>query len=455
MNQDAVPNVTKWCDGLKFNRFHGLLVILGVLTLIFDGYDSQILSYVLPQMLKEWHLSPVMGGSIVTWGSIGVMIGSIGLGMLADRIGRKIPLILGLFMFSFFSGALYWAPDFKTFVILRFLAGLGIGGGMTLTITYASEFAPARIRGAMVTTMFIGFMIGPAIAGTISILCVPVYGWRIVLFFGFLPLVFIPFLYWLMPESIRFLAQKGQYDRAIKEIRRMERAAHVAPQKWVPESFVFPPAYRASVKHLFTSKLAAMTILIWIVYFMNLVIVYGVTTWLPTLLVKQGVPLVRSYGYTMMQHLGGALGTVLVGFAVDKFGRKQGLFFTYLLAGISTWLFGLAVGSPIALYVIGGALGFFIIGGNGGQHVVTGEIYPTQVRSTGVGWGLTAGRFGAACGPVLGGLLQSAGVSFNHYFAWFAIPAFLSALLTLFYRINVKGEDLETVTVKLATTDAE
>ncbi len=451
MSQDATPNATKWCDEQKFNRFHGLLVILGMLTLIFDGYDSQILSYVMPQVLKEWHLSPLLGGSIVTYGSIGVMIGAVGLGMLADRIGRKIPLIIGLFFFSFFSGALYWAHSFKAFCILRFLAGLGIGGGMTLTITLTSEFAPAKIRAKMVATMFIGFMVGPAIAGMISILCVPLYGWRIVLFFGMLPLLFIPVLYWFMPESIRFLAQKGRYDEAIKELRRIEKAARVSPIKWVPGSFVLPATYRASVKHLFTKKLAAMTILIWCAYFLTLLTIFGLTTWLPTLLVKAGIPLVRSYGYTLMQHLGGAAGSIFIGVIMDRFGRKQGLFLSYCLAGAAIWFFGSAASSPMALYMIGLALGFFAIGVNSGMHVVTGEIYPTPIRSTGVGWGLTAGRWGAACGPLLGGFLQSAGISFNQYFAIFSIPAFLCAIMVLFFRVNVKGEALETVTVKLTT----
>ena len=188
------PNVTKFCDELKFNRFHWNLLILGVLTLVFDGYDSQILAYVMPNVIKEWHLSPVVAGSVVSWGLVGLMIGTAGMGMLADRIGRKIPLILGLVIFCVFNGGLYWVHSFKVFCVLRFLAGLGMGGALTLNITFASEFAPAKLRARMVTTMFTGFMIGPALAGIISILFIPAYGWRVVLFFALLPLIFIPFL---------------------------------------------------------------------------------------------------------------------------------------------------------------------------------------------------------------------------------------------------------------------
>ena len=133
-----IPNAAKFCDELKFNRFHAVLILLGMLTLLFDGYYSQIISYVMPDIIKEWQLSPLEAGSIASYGLVGLMIGTVGLGILADRIGRKAPLMLGLVLFSFFGGALYWAPGFKSFCILRFFSGLGIGGVLTLTITLAT-----------------------------------------------------------------------------------------------------------------------------------------------------------------------------------------------------------------------------------------------------------------------------------------------------------------------------
>jgi len=443
-------NVTKFCDELKFNRFHWTLLILGVLALVFDGYDSQILAYVMPNVVKEWRLTPVAAGAVVSYGLVGLMIGTAGLGMLADRIGRKIPLMLGLLIFSVFNGGLFWVHSFRTFCFLRFLAGLGMGGALTLNITLASEFAPARVRARMVATMFTGFMIGPALAGVISMLFIPSYGWRIVLFFALLPLIFVPFLYFFLPESVRFLAQKGRYDKAINVLRRMEKAARIHPMSWTEESFVLPAFERkARVGQIFSPKLATMTVLIWLVYFFNLLAIYGLTTWLPTLLNKAGISLVKSYGYTVIDHFGGFLGAILLGAALDRFGRKWGLVSAYVLAAIVSWLFGQALGSPVALYALSFATGFLVIGGQSAQHAVTGEIYPTFVRSTGVGWALTIGRFGAVCGPLLGGLLQSAGFSFSQFFELLAIPPLLCAILVLFYRVNVRGETLEAVEAKL------
>ncbi len=450
MDNDKAPDATKFCNEVQFNRFHALLLILGILTLIFDGYDSQIISYIMPEIIKEWRLSPIEAGSIVSYGLMGLMIGTAGLGMLADRIGRKTPLMLGLFLFSFFCGALYWASDYRTFCILRFFSGLGIGGALTLTITLATEFAPARIRASMVATMLAGFMIGPALAGYISMIFVPMYGWRVVLLFAYLPLLFLPILYFFMPESIRFLAQKGRFDEAIKVLRRIERAADKPPVHWTKESFVLPVIESAGIKQLFATKLAVMTLLIWLVYFFNLLVIYGLTTWLPTLLVGAGISLIKSYGYTALNHIGGAVGTVVVGIMMDRFGRKSALVSAYICSAITLYMFGHLLHSPVGLYVVGAATGFFIIGAQSAQHAVTAEIYPTFVRSTGVGWALTMGRFGAICGPLLGGFLQSEGFPFEQYFAVFAVPCLLCAILVYFYRVNVKGEALEIVEEELA-----
>jgi len=267
---------------------------------------------------------------------------------------------------------------------------------------------------------------------------------------AYIPLLFLPALYFFMPESIRFLAQKGRFEEAIGILKRIERAAGVSPLRWTESSFALSLAQRgASIKQLFAGKLAVMTVLVWLVYFCNLLVIYGLTTWLVTLLVAAGVPTVRSYGYTSLNHLGGAAGAVVIGFVMDRFGRKPGLVFSYALAAVTVWLFGHFTGSPAGLIILGSAAGFFVNGAQSAQHAVAGEIYPTSVRSTGVGWALTMGRFGAICGPLVGGFLQSEGFSFNQYFTVFAIPCILCAIFVCFYRVNVRGETLETVEAKI------
>ena len=188
----------------------------------------------------------------------------------------------------------------------------------------------------MVGIMLVGFLLGPALAGLCSILFIPAYGWRVVLFFALLPLILIPFLWYFLPESVRFLVQKGRYEKAVTVLRRMEKAARIAPIEWTEESFVLPALERkASVKQLFTSKLAVMTVLVWLPYLLSSVGICS-TTWLPTLLNKAGLSLIRSYGYTLVSNGGSIVGSVFLGMALDRFGRKEYIIVIYLAAARSS-----------------------------------------------------------------------------------------------------------------------
>ena len=441
--------IIQWCDELQLNRLHALIFTLAGMVLIFDGYDSQIIAYIMPHLMKEWNLTPVTAGSIASYGFLGLMIGAAGFGMIADKIGRKGGLLICLAIFTIFSGAAYWAPNFKIFCILRFLAGLGMGGAMPLAITLVSEFAPARIRAKAVTAMFGGFTFGWAVAGLIAMLIIPTYGWRLPLLFGFLPILFLPVLVFYLPESIRFLVSKGKIESAVKEIRRMENAAGLDHQEWGTADFALPATPPAGgFKELFSPRLAVMTILIWATYFCNLLVVYGLATWLPSLLVKSGFSMVKSYSFGFVQALGASAGGFLLGFLMDRFGRKSGLIVAYLAGGVAIWMFGIVTGN-ISLYLVGAATGVFVIGSQIAQHVVSGEVYPTHIRSTGVGWALTVGRLGSIVGPLLGGYMQMWGLTFSQYFVVFAIPSFLCAALVIMYQVNVKQEGLEIIHEKL------
>ena len=442
-------SATKWIDELKFNRFHGLVLLLVALTLIFDGYDSQVVAYIMPKVLKEWKLTPIVAGSLASYGFMGLMVGAAGFGMLSDRIGRKKTLMTCIAIFSVFSGAAFLAPSFKVFVALRFLAGLGMGGAMPIAITLVSEFAPSKIRAKAVTAMFGGFTLGWAVAGLMAMLIIPSFGWRPLLLIGLLPVLFIPVIAKYLPESVRFLAGKKDYDGAIREMRKIEAMVGAAPRNWTPEDFAQPAQQsKGSVKALFGKGMAGMTIIVWITYFFNLLVVYGLSSWLPSLLVKSGFSLVKSYSYGIIQSVGATVGGFILGLVMDKFGRKAGLSLFYVCGGITLWIFGYAT-SNTALLLAGAGTGVFIIGTQIAQHVIAGEIYPTHVRSTGVGWALTIGRAGSIIGPLLGGWLQMGGFSFTQYFLIFSIPCFICGVMVLFYKVNVKGEGLEIINEKM------
>lgn len=444
-----INSATEWLDNLKTSRFHYMLIILSFFVLVFDGYDSQILSYVMPQAIKEWNLTPVVAGSMASYGFIGLIIGTTLFGLLADSMGRKKALMFAIADFSIFSGAAYFAPSFEVFCGMRLLAGIGMGGAMPITIALVSEYAPARIRGKAVTAMFSGFTSGWIVAALVAMGIVPTFGWRVVLLMGVLPIIYIPVLIKHLPESIRFLGAKGHVQEAIRELRKIEKAIGAKPVDWKPEHFtVAQTQAKGSIKDIFTPQFALMTVLISITYFFNLLTVYGLSSWLPTLLVQKGFSLVKSYSFGMTQAIMSSIGAIVIGSCIDAFGRKKTMIPAYVLGAVSIVFFG-EVDSYAAMMVAAGFTGFFIMGSQTAQHVITGETFPTKIRTTGTGFVYSVGRVGSLVAPLLGGAMVAAGFSFSSFFLVFAIFPLVCALTFALYKVSHQGETLEEFTAEL------
>lgn len=446
---NASPSVFSWLDTLKFNRFHRQLVIVGSLLCTLAGYNAQVIAYVVPLALKEWQLTPLEAGTMISYGFLGLMLGAAGFGMVSDRLGRKKTTIIAVILLCVFSAAAAFAPSFRIFCFLRFLSGLGIGGVVPLTVTLVSEFSPSGIRARLMTAVGTSFTIGWALAGLFAMFLVPNFGWRSVLLITILPLFLLPLIRSSLPESVRFLAGRKRYDDAIKEIRRIEKIVGLRPVAWEAGSFAqAAPLAGSGFKELLHPGLRVMTILVWCTYLFCYLALYGLSSWLPSILANSGFSLIKSYGYTVVQSLGATAGGFLLGCLMDTVGRKWGLCLTFLLGGLSVLLFG-AVSSDASLLLAGLATGIFLVGVPPALHVVANEIYPTQVRSTGAGWAYAVGRVGGIAGPVIGGFVQMAGFTFYEFFVVFSLPSFLCVLLVALYPVGVKTEGLEEVAAKL------
>jgi AAHS family benzoate transporter-like MFS transporter len=449
MNMNATTLVFDWLDELKFNRFHRRLLILTSLVSIFAGYNSQIIAYIVPLALREWHLTPLKAGTMISYGFLGLMVGAAGFGLVSDRIGRKKSIMIVVVVFSVFNSAAYFAPNFEIFCLLRFLSGLGIGGAIPLTITLLSEFAPSGIRARILTASGGSFTIGWALAGLFAMGLVPHFGWRMVLLIGILPIFLLPALQAYLPESVRFLVVKKRYNDAVREIQRVEKLAGIDPHTWRPEAFTqLGPLSVAGFREVFRPGLRVMTVLVWCTYFFSMLALYGLSTWLPALLANSGFSLVKSYSFGIVQSLGAALGGFLLGCLMDLFGRKPGLCLSFFLGGLSLLLFS-AVTSDLVLYIAGAATGIFLVSIPAALHVVAGEIYSTRIRSLGLGSAYAVGRVGSITGPIIGGIVQMAGFSFGQFFLLFSVPSFICVILVAFYPVGVRKEGLEEVTAKL------
>jgi benzoate transport len=449
MNMNAETTVFDWLDGLKFNRFHSRTLTLASLVSICAGYNSQIIAYIVPLALKEWHLTPLKAGTMISYGFLGLMVGAAGFGFVSDRIGRKKSIMIVVAVFSVFNSAAYFAPNFEVFCLLRFLSGIGIGGAVPLTITLLSEFAPSGIRARLLTISGGSFTIGWALAGLLAMGLVPHFGWRMVLLIGILPVFLIPALQAYLPESVRFLVVKKRYPDAVREIQRVERLAGIEPRPWDPDAFTQPgPLSAAGFREILRPGLKTMTVLVWCTYLFSMLALYGLSTWLPTLLANSGFSLVKSYSFGIVQSLGAFVGGFLLGCLMDAFGRKPGLCLSFFVGGLSVLLFS-AVTSDLVLYIAGAATGIFMVSIPAALHVVAGEIYPTRIRSLGLGSAYAVGRVGSVTGPILGGIIQMAGFSFSQFFLFFSLPSFVCVLLVALFPVGVKREGLEEVTAKL------
>jgi AAHS family benzoate transporter-like MFS transporter len=446
--------VFAWLDGLPFNRFHASTLILSCLILMAAGFNLQILAYAMPLISKEWALTPVQAGAMVSYGFLGLMAGAVGFGLIADRVGRKKALLAAICWSSLLGGVASIAPSYVSFCVIRFLTGVGVGGAFPLTVALLAEFSPAGTRARLVAAAVSGFTFGWAVAASVSMALVPRFGWRPAFQLGLLSLLLLPVLWALLPESVRFLAEKRRLDDALKEIHRIESIAHFPHLEWSPTDLVQRvDKAHAGIGALFRGELAVMTLLVWATYLLNTMALYGLSSWLPSLLVREGFSLVKSYGYSMVQAGGSAVGGFLLGCIMDRFGRKQGLVLTYFLGGLSIVFFGM-VTSDLYLFLAGAATGVFVVGTPTALNVVCSEVYPTSVRSTGVASTQAVGRIGSILGPIIGGMLQAFGFNLHQFFLFFAIPCFVCMFLVIFYPVNVKGETLEAVSEALTTSKA-
>ncbi len=449
MDTSAPTSIFDWLDGLKFGRFHSRVLVLASLVCIFAGYNSQIIAYIVPLALREWQLTPVEAGTMISYGFLGLMVGAAGFGVISDRIGRKKTIMMVVAVFSVFNSAAYFTPNFEIFCLFRFLAGIGIGGAVPLTITLLSEFAPARVRAKVLTLSGGSFTVGWALAGLIAMGIIPCFGWRMVLLIGILPVLLIPPLLAFLPESVRFLIVKKRYGDALREIQRVERLSRIEPRVWTPDAFTQAgPLSNAGLREVFRPGLRVMTVLIWGTYLFSMLALYGLSTWMPALLANSGFSLVKSYSFGIVQSLGAFVGGYLLGCLMDAVGRKPGLCLSFFLGGLSLLLFS-AVTSDLVLYLAGAASGIFLVSIPAALHVVAGEIYPTRIRSSGLGSAYAIGRIGSVTGPIIGGIIQTAGLSFGHFFLVFSVPSFLCVILVAFFPVGVRREGLEKVTAEL------
>ena len=441
MSTAAKLNVSDVIDGSRIGRFQAGLFTLCALSLIMDGFDVQAMGYVGPEIIGEFGIPGSQIGPIVSAGLVGILIGSLLFTVLADKIGRRPVLIIGTFFFAILTLLTgLFAQNAEQLMLLRFIGGIGMGSIIPNATALIGEYSPARIRVTLIMTITVGFTAGAALGGIVSAWMMPLFGWRSVFYFGgAVPLlVGILMIFWL-PESLQFLAARGQFGKVGRWLKRVDPSAAIGPdtQYFIPEE----NKGGVPVLSLLTEGRAPVTLLYWGVNFTNLLNLYFLAGMLPTIL-TQTVNMSSSTSalITGTMQLGGTVGTFGLAWLIAKRGFTPMLTLTFATAALAIALVGsqtVMTAVPLLTIVVFIA-GWCVIGGQPGLNALAATYYPTYMRSTGIGWGLGIGRVGAIVGPYVGGRLLALEWGADRMFLAFAVPALISTLIMIGLHVLLK-----------------
>ncbi|MCD5979013.1 MULTISPECIES: MFS transporter [Pseudomonas] len=425
-------DVQAFINAQPLSRYQWRVVILCFLIVFLDGLDTAAMGFIAPALSVEWGIDRASLGPVMSAALIGMVFGALGSGPLADRFGRKVVLVVAVFLFGLFSLLSAYSSNIDQLLILRLLTGLGLGAAMPNATTLLSEYTPERLKSLLVTSMFCGFNLGMACGGFVSAKLIPAMGWHSLLMLGgILPLILTVVLMIWLPESARFLVVRNLgVDRIRKVLAPISRQeVNAAKDFSVPEQKTVRS--RNVLKVIFSGTYSAGTLLLWLTYFMGLVIVYLLTSWLPTLMRDSGASMEQSAFIGALFQFGGVLSAVGVGWAMDKYNPHKVIGCAYFLAGVFAWLVGQSLGNVAVLATLVLLAGMCINGAQSAMPSLAARFYPTQGRATGVSWMLGIGRFGAILGAWAGATLLGLGWNFEQVLTALVVPAALAAIAVL------------------------
>ena len=413
-------------------RAAGWVASLCWVAVLLDGFDLVVVGTVVPTLSSpdEWALSGTGATAVITIGLVGMLIGALSIGMLTDRLGRRVALIGAVASFSSFTLLCAVAPDPWVFGVLRFLAGVGLGGCLPTAIAMVNEFSRGGRGGRATTTVMTGYHVGAVLTAALGIAVIEPLGWRWMFVIGALPaLVLVPLMLSRLPESPAHLVAHG---------RRAEAEQIAARHGLTLADPVVRPGEptdqaRLSIATLFTGRYVRTTLVVGVTSFMGLLLVYGLNNWLPTIMRAADYDLGDALAFLLVLNVGAVVGLLVAGRVADRIGiRVAGMVW---FGAAAVFLALLSIRLPLAgIYLMVFLTGFFVFSAQVLVYAFVSANHPPEVRATALGWSAGAGRVGAIVGPVLTGALLAAGHAFPWGFYVFAVVGALGALSLVFAR---------------------
>ncbi len=393
-----------------------------------DGMDVMVVSYAAPAIGKEWAISPQAMGSVFSAGLLGMTLGTLFIAPRADIVGRRTIILFSALVMGTMVFATYLAQSVEILLFFRFISGLGIGSMLASTATLTSEYAPKRTKDFWVSFVMSGYPIGAVISGLVAAQIIPVYGWHTMFqIAGLATLCTLPLIWFFLAESLDFLLKK-------QPTGGLQKANAILSKMNEPTLENFPPLSiqtleKPSVTSLLTPERRRSTLQLWLALFMAFASLYFLTTWIPKLASSAGLSMELAIYAGTVFNLGAFLGIMTQGYLSSHFGLRRTIFGFLAMTAFLMAIFGFFKGSVLVL-VLFGLIGFGVQGGFVGLYAVAARFYPTEIRSTGVGFAMSAGRIGGIVGPFVGGLLIGWGLSMTTNFMVFAVPTLLAGIAT-------------------------
>ncbi|MGO4717440.1 MFS transporter [Bradyrhizobium sp. 2TAF24] len=407
------------------SRTSVLVVALCWIAIFSEGYDVGVLGAILPALATDasWKLTPLELGALGSYTLLGMLAGGLLSGTLSDLYGRK-PLFVGcLTLFAACMVVTAWSPTPAWFGISRFIAGLGLGGIIPVAAALTIEYSPSHRKSLNYGIMYSGYSIGILAAALVGKAMLPEHGWRPVVLLGALPVVFVPLMAWLLPESLESLVARGRTDAARRLATRLGVAVPPPPTK------VQQVGWKTVLGEIFSPRNAFATVCFWIALFMGLLLVYGIAQWLPQIMRKSGYNLGDALLFLAVFSFTSAIGGIVLGQWADRFGVRLTVTLAYLLGAVG--IAALAFKGPLWVnYAMVAVAGFGTVSAS---LILTGylaDYLAPFARSAGTGWALSFARIGALTGPLVGGYIASLSVGPQWNFYVFAVIAAIAAAAT-------------------------
>ena len=426
---------------LPIGKFHYTLLWVIGLGWMFDAMDTGLISFILTKMAAEWQMTPTEKGWVVSIGFVGMAIGAVFSGGLADRWGRRTVFAVTLVIYSIATALCAFAPNLTWLLVFRFIVGLGLGGQLPVAVTLVSEYIPAHVRGRFIVLLESFWGLGWLVAALISYFVIPNYGWHIAFLIGGLPAIYVFIILKKVPESIPYLINRGRIEEAHALVQKLERQCGVEVIQTIEVKAVSTQK-NVSFQQLWSGGFARRSLMLWLIWFGIVYSYYGIFTWLPSLLVNKGYTIVQSFEYVLVMILAQLPGYVVAAWLVEKLGRKMTLAGFIGMCAVSAYFFGQA-DSVQMIMVWGCLMSFFNLGAWGVLYTYTPEQYPANIRAFGSGWASAIGRMGGIFAPLVVTHMMNSANGFSNVFLMFTAVLMTVATVILVLGEETKGKTLE------------